>query len=1052
VSRRLNIPIPDALTLEAMAGAKRTARMSGCQSTYQLLRETFFDTPEGTLRENQITLRLRAEARGRQVLELRVLDAVNLQGVVEETILETPVVSGGLYGTLAGTSEVATRVREFTELDALRPQVALDIDRETRDLKARFWRRPQHRISFDQIVAHVPGATRAFQEITLIEMGAGATTLETLGSRLRSDFSVDNDGLDTFERVRQALSTSPKAPKAEVPQEVLVTPLLLLDGKVALIEARMGLTLPRTRGSGEDLAREYISELLEHEGAELELDLVGFAPMSQGGGDLEVWLHQLPSMVEPPSGLVWIPLDELMERIGGPRLREPGLVATLLLLVRSEIGLKLLRDAPVRLGVPTELPLEARDGGTKPGKGDDDYLDLELSILEFNQRVLEMAEDDSLPLLERFLFLSIFSANMDEFFVVRVGRIKDAAAEGQKGEEEDFTAQQLLDLIAVRVRALMSRQYACLTQVLLPRLAEHGIGVVRWEALEADQKKALSEHFTKEIFPLLTPLSMSTSAGRSFPRLPSLGLSLAAVLRRSGEAKTGFGYVPVPSSLPRILAVPGSKDVVVTNEVIMANASELFPSYDVQGVHTFRVSRWSEVNLNEDPASLLSAVADEVEERRFKPVIRIEVQDSMPREVRAHLLRELRAERGIDAAVLSRNDLYEVSGPIDLTGLSEFASLDVPDGRFESFEPSNPLSEDESIFDVLQKRDPLIHHPFEAFDNTVGRFLSEAAVDEQVMAIKLTLYRTGKDSPIMEALLKALHSGKDVSVFVEVTARFDEESNIEWTRRLTEAGAHVVYGVVGYKTHAKTALVVRKEEDGVRRYVHIGTGNYNAATARFYTDLGLMSCDPDLGADLHDFFNEITGSDGPPQKQFRRLLIAPNSLVHGIDRMIAREIDHANAGRPARIQVKLNGLADRKIVKKLYKASRAGVQVDLIVRSICTLRPGVPGLSENVQVRSILGRFLEHSRIIYFENAGQSEYYIGSADWRARNLRRRVEVITPVDDPAARKVLRAILEAQLADPTAWVLRADGVFERLQGDGPTSQEVFMADAGQFADAR
>ncbi len=712
--------------------------------------------------------------------------------------------------------------------------------------------------------------------------------------------------------------------------------------------------------------------MLEHEGAELELDLVGFAPMSQGGGDLEVWLHQLPSMVEPPSGLVWIPLDELMERIGGPRLREPGLVATLLLLVRSEIGLKLLRDAPVRLGVPTELPLEARDGGTKPGKGDDDYLDLELSILEFNQRVLEMAEDDSLPLLERFLFLSIFSANMDEFFVVRVGRIKDAAAEGQKGEEEDFTAQQLLDLIAVRVRALMSRQYACLTQVLLPRLAEHGIGVVRWEALEADQKKALSEHFTKEIFPLLTPLSMSTSAGRSFPRLPRLGLSLAAVLRRSGEAKTGFGYVPVPSSLPR--------------------------------------------------------------------------------EVRAHLLRELRAERGIDAAVLSRNDLYEVSGPIDLTGLSEFASLDVPDGRFESFEPSNPLSEDESIFDVLQKRDPLIHHPFEAFDNTVGRFLSEAAVDEQVMAIKLTLYRTGKDSPIMEALLKALHSGKDVSVFVEVTARFDEESNIEWTRRLTEAGAHVVYGVVGYKTHAKTALVVRKEEDGVRRYVHIGTGNYNAATARFYTDLGLMSCDPDLGADLHDFFNEITGSDGPPQKQFRRLLIAPNSLVHGIDRMIAREIDHANAGRPARIQVKLNGLADRKIVKKLYKASRAGVQVDLIVRSMCTLRPGVPGLSENVQVRSILGRFLEHSRIIYFENAGQSEYYIGSADWRARNLRRRVEVITPVDDPAARKVLRAILEAQLADPTAWVLRADGVFERLQGDGPTSQEVFMADAGQFADAR
>ncbi|HSH74330.1 MAG TPA: polyphosphate kinase 1, partial [Longimicrobiales bacterium] len=360
---------------------------------------------------------------------------------------------------------------------------------------------------------------------------------------------------------------------------------------------------------------------------------------------------------------------------------------------------------------------------------------------------------------------------------------------------------------------------------------------------------------------------------------------------------------------------------------------------------------------------------------------------------------------------------------------------------------SRPLAPEGSIFDTLSHRDVLVHHPFHDFDATVGRFLTEAANDPDVVSIKLTLYRTGRRSPVMEALLAALRSGKDVSVFVELKARFDEESNIEWTRRLEQAGAHVITGVPGYKTHAKTALVVRRERDGVRRYVHVGTGNYNAQTARFYTDVGLMSADPDLGADLNDFFNELTGSETPPAKRFRRLLVSPNSLAQETERMIEREIEHAEAGRAARIQAKMNGLADRKIVKALYRAAQAGVRIDLIVRSICTLRPGVPGLSETIGVRSILGRFLEHARIYYFENAGQSEYYIGSADWRARNLRKRVEVVTPVDEPNARSLLRSILDTQLADPRAWILRADGVFERLEEEGPSSQDRFMATAGE-----
>lgn len=1042
MSRRLNLSVRDIELLEHLAASRRLAGMFPGKSAFLLLRETYFDTPDGLLRERGMKLCLRVEARGRQVVELTVQDVVNLQGVVEETVLEIPAVGGGLYSTVSGQSEVATRLRGVADMAALRPQLALDIDREERDLKSSWWGRPQHRVSFDHVVAHAPGVTRAFYAITLTELAAGRMSLEAVGEKLRTDHRVESDGHDGVERMHVALTGSADS-RVEIAHEVRVAPLILQDGKVALMESRDGLRLPDTRGAGEELAREFLGELLSLDGGGVELDLIGFAPMQIGGADLEVWLHVRPPMTEGLSGFAWVPLDELMERVGGPRLRDPGLVAALLLLVRSEIGRRLLRDSQARAEQPTRVPVQ-RDPSAEPGSGGEDFLDLELSILDFNQRVLELAEDERIPLLERFFFLSIFSSNLDEFFVVRVARLKEEAELGPSGEGEALSPRLLLDLVAIRVRALMARQYACLTQMLLPQLAEQGIRLRRWEELRPEERDGLSAKFLADIFPLLTPLSMSAGPGRSFPRLPSLGLSLATVLRQDGESKTDFGYVPVPDSLPRFIHIPGTEDLIGTGDLIMANAARLFPSFEVVGVHAFRVSRMDDVEIDEDSSgSLLARIADEVEDRRFKPVVRIEVQGSMPREVRAHLLRELRVERGSDSALLTGADVYEVDGPIDVEGFGELTDLELPGGRFAPYEATHPIPDDVSIFDVLSQRDLLVHHPFESFHNTVGRFLSEAADDPDVMSIKLTLYRTGRDSALMEALLRAVEAGKDVSVFVELKARFDEESNIEWTHRLTEAGAHVVYGVVGYKTHAKTALVVRKEADGVRRYVHIGTGNYNADTARYYTDVGLMSSDPDLGADMSDFFNELTGGIGPPQKEFRRLLVAPNSLAQRLDRMIQREIDHARAGRPARIQAKLNSLADRTIVKSLYRAAAEGVRIDLIVRSICTLRPGVPGLSEGIHVRSVLGRFLEHSRIVYFENAGQGEFYIGSADWRARNLRRRVEVVTPVDSPAARKVLRTILDTQLADPRAWVLRPDGVFERLQGEGSTSQHHFMA---------
>ncbi|NND85026.1 MAG: polyphosphate kinase 1, partial [Acidimicrobiia bacterium] len=573
------------------------------------------------------------------------------------------------------------------------------------------------------------------------------------------------------------------------------------------------------------------------------------------------------------------------------------------------------------------------------------------------------------------------------------------------------------------------------------------VEIVDWESLDEPARDKLRERFTEEIFPLITPLSMSSGPGRSFPRLISLGLALAVSLRRGAEGKAELGYVPIPEDVDRFMAVPGSNNVIPVERVIAANVDQLFSSAEVGRAYAFRASRVGDVDIDEDSSgSLLLDVQDEVEARPYKPIIRLEVEDRMPREVRAFILNSIRDDQTTDGATVDTTDVYELPGLVDLTGVADLCDLDVEDGLFPPYTAHPLLGENGSIFDVLAEGDILCHHPFHDFEATVGRFLNEAARDPDVVAIKLTLYRTGRRSPVMDALMEALAQGKDVSVFVELKARFDEESNIHWTKRLADEGARVVYGVVGCKTHAKTALVIRREADGIRRYVHIGTGNYNAATARFYTDLGLMSADPDLGADLNDFFNELTGGAGPPEKQFRRLLVAPHSLVQGIERMTRREIANAEAGRPARIQAKLNGLADRKVVKLLYEASRKGVRVDLIVRSICTLRPGVPGLSDNVHVSSILGRFLEHSRIYYFENAGQGEYYMGSADWRARNLRRRVEVVTPVDDAAGRRLLRAVFDAQLDDPRAWRLRADGAFERARGEGPDSQHRFMATRG------
>jgi len=1043
MTRRLSLAVEDEATFAALALARRPFGHAASGPSFQLLRETYFDTTDGVLHDRRMRLAVRLDAGGRHRAELVVTEGVNLSGIVEESVFEVSLEGGGLYAALTGESELATRVRAVVEPDALRPQIAIDIDRESRELKSGIFGRATHRVHFDDVIAHAAGGSRTHREVTLTELTPGGGGLESLAAAALRRHGLEGDGLSIYERMKALLAEVESGQRADVTHDVRIALLLVHGWNVALVETDTGLAVPGTRGSGEDLVREYLAEVLGSGRSESpELDLVGFATPRKAGHDLEVWLHEVSPVVERPAGFIWLPLLELFERVGGPRLRDPGLVAVLLMLVRSDTGMRLLRESPARRMPPLQLPVSPRPAGAAPGDHADDFLDLDLSVLDFNVRVLEMAEDPTTPLLERLKFLSIFSSNMDEFFVVRVARLKDEIGRGIAEDEDDFSPAQLLGLVLIRTRALLARQYACLSQQLLPELAGHGVHLRRWNQLQPAQRTVLTRRFQEEIYPVLTPLKLSASAVRSFPRLVSMGLALAAVLRRPGESRTELGYVAIPRDLPRFLRIPDTKDMIAVEEVIIANARELFNA-DVEDVYAFRASRAADVEVDEDSSgSLLEAIEDEVQDRPYKPVIRVEVEASMPRELRAYLLKEIRAEQGGEAATLTRSDIQEVSGIIDLRCVAELSDAEVEGGRYAPYTPVQPLAEAKSIFETLTERDVLVHHPFDDFDSTVGRFLFEAAGDPEVVAIKLTLYRTGRRSPVMEALLAALESGKDVSVFVELKARFDEESNIEWTHRLKEAGAHVVTGVLGYKTHAKTALVVRREAHGVRRYVHIGTGNYNAMTARFYTDLGLMSADPDLGADLHDFFNELTSSELPPDRRFRRLLVAPNSLVQELERMIDREAEHARAGRPARIQAKMNGLADRKIVMALYRAAQAGVDIDLVVRSICTLRPGVPGLSDRIHVRSILGRLLEHSRIFYFENAGEHEYYIGSADWRARNLRKRVEVVAPVVDPTARRILRNVLDAQLEDPRAWVLRPDGAFERLRGEGPTAQERFM----------
>ena len=670
------------------------------------------------------------------------------------------------------------------------------------------------------------------------------------------------------------------------------------------------------------------------------------------------------------------------------------------------------------------------------------YLNRELSWLDFNERVLALAEDAALPLLERAKFLAIFSNNLDEFYQVRVAGLKDQAAAGlaQSGADGLSPVEQLK---AVRERVLdhVRRQMACFLKDVAPALSDGGIRLSDWESLDDDDRAYLVDVFDRRIFPVLTPLAVDPA--HPFPHISDLSLNLAVIVRDRDSGDRRFARVKVPPLLPRFVVMPDGERFVPLEQLIAAHLPRLFPGMDIECHFSFRVTRNADLTLDEDEADdLLAAVEIELRRRRRGRAVRLEIDDAMSDEVLELLRRELD---------LDDHDVYRIEGPLDLGGLWAVYELDRPDLKDKAWSPvTQPrllAEDDESVdmFAVLREGDVLVHHPYDSFATSVEAFIKRAAADPDVLAIKQTLYRTSGDSPIVKALIRAAERGKQVAVLVEVKARFDEQANIAWAKALDDAGAHVTYGVVGLKTHSKTALVVRQEPDGIRRYCHIGTGNYNSKTARLYEDIGLLTADAEIGADLTDLFNFLTGYSR--QRRYRKTVVAPLTLRDRVVELIRAE---AARGPEGRIVMKMNGLDDKAVIDALYEASQAGTPVDLVVRAMCCLRPGVPDLSETIRVRSVVGRFLEHSRIFYFasDNRGAGGWYIGSADLRGRNLDRRVEVVVPVEDKPLQARLADIVRVNLGDEaSAWTLQSDGTWTPPAGEGVGTHDALMADALQ-----
>ena len=887
-----------------------------------------------------------------------------------------------LAAAVRGESEAARRLRGLVDPASLETLAELEVERTTRVMAGRWPWPASHQFMYDAVTVRHGRLSRAFREVKLRRLREGNPSLAEVAGMLRDVSGVRSILESRLTRAQRMVATlEGEALARSLGTGRAVTLLALEGGAVAFQRSGEGLTLPIADGQGEAASRHLLRATF---GSGVgDVALLGTASGRGAAGRLqEVWVvRRLRLDNELADGIEWIPLEEVSGRAGSPGLEDPDTLAALSVAMRSDLFRA--SDASVRAPRARRPPAPVSPADARL------LLDADLSTLEFQSRVIAMAEDPAMPLLERLNFLAIVSANLDEFYMVNVGALKE------KGDEDN---QARLEAIGIRVRALLGRQERALG-ICLAGLAEAGIRLRGWREVSPTARALLEAQFQREIFPLLTPRAITVSPGFPVPVMPPLTLLLAVVLQDTETAPLHFAYLRLPERVPRFLPVPDTNDLIPLEDVVRANLHQVYPDRRIEGAWLFRLTRAAELDLSdEDAGNLLQAIEESVGRRAGNPMVRVEVERATPQPLRERLLWELRFERGADAGAVREQDLVEVEGLLDLRALRELLGAPVAGGRFPPFEGRNPWPADKDLWAMLRQGDALVYHPDERFSDTTVRFFAEAADDPAVVAIRLTLYRVGDRSPIVEALTRALERKKEVAIFVELKARFDETRNVGWVRRLEEAGATVVYGVVGLKNHAKVGLVLRREDEGLRHYVHIGTGNYNAATAKVYTDLSLFSADPELGADLSDLFNQLTGSSrggrGVPADRGRARECSPGFWSGRAG------IAHAQAGRPARIRDKVNGLGDTEVIRRSTGLPGRREHRPDGARALL-VRPGVPGHSERIRVVCRLGRFLEHERIYHFGNGGEDEFSSGrptggrgtsSSGWRwsRRSVTRRL--------------------------------------------------------------
>ena len=1049
-SRHVRLDVPGLEVLQRLIEAPLPLGLRSLPAERRMHRDLFLDTADGALASRDVSCRFRLGADDRRRLTVEIGEWPDSRRSGVHARYDATVVDVDIWSALEGISEPARRLRGLIDPARLEIVAQLEVDRHVRrSVEGWAWlRRSRFEFLYDNCVVRGAGQSRAFQELSIRRLRSGGLQRAHLAGAFHAAFGLRPVTSDRRQRAQLLMKWLEHQDEAIALGAKRMVVLIGQQAERVAFQVNGGSPLlPSIEGSGESACRALMREVFGRSSGDVRL--VGTAPARDRRPMLEVWLLPDPTLGElhgsgerDSSALEWWPLNRALSTLGGFGFSDPLTADALTIFQRSAM----LRQRTAN-GASTRQREIASIVLATPRAAPELFLGAELSELEFHARVVAMAEDRELPLLERVRFLAISGSNLDEFFMVRVAALKASGAEpSAEGIEDDdgLSPAERLEAIARRVPELVDRQQSCWRECRAG-LAGHGVRLLTWAELDEPSRVELREFFQDEIYPALTPLAITVSAGHPFPHLPNLSLSIAATLSEPDGAGTHLVQIEIPTSLPRLVRSGSGDDFVPIEEIVRGNLDALYPDARVREAYLFRVTRRGGVGaVRRKGARLLQAMEEAAARGGVTAVVRIEVEQGMPSLLRELLLEELQREQVPSSAPLTEADVHEVNGLLDLGALQWMAELDRPALRFPPFRGATPLPAARSIWDVLRQGDVLVHHPYEDFAATTLRFLSDAADDPDVIAIKLTLYRAGKRSPVVETLVRAANSGKEVAVFVELKARFDEEHNVRWAKALQRAGIHVVYGVRNLKTHAKMALVVRREEGKLRRYVHVGTGNYNVETARCYTDLGLLSADEALGADVHELFNELTGSSLGPRRLPRRCLVAPRHLLPGLLARVAREAEHARSGIGGRIRAKMNGLSDAEVVRALYDASNAGVEIDLLVRGICTLRPGVRGQSERIRVVSSLGRFLEHARIYHFANAGAPEYFLGSADWRRRNLRRRVELLAPISDPRCQARLDRLLSLELVDPVAWELTPDGTYHRRAGGNASlsTQEVLL----------